>query len=219
MSSSDLLTATWDQLAELATTALRNNDLQTLRQLDTAFHHFFFNEVRRGSEETRAEFVLGMIRILESAEARAKPRADEVQQLLTRWEHLNLLTEAFRRNVDAVDGASNLIRSREHADRLVALVAASGAGIPAGDLAEGLGISPPHLSKLLRELEQCDVIERHPAGRKVYVCLGLVGQLLVEREQSILDRAPTPSAQELEGLFPGPILREPISITPRSLLS
>ncbi|MEK7409050.1 MAG: hypothetical protein AAB225_28640 [Acidobacteriota bacterium] len=215
MSPSGLLTTSWPELAAISSNALKNNDLEALRQLDAAFHHLFLNQVRRGNDASRTEFILGMIAVLESAEAREKPRATELQQLLNKWEHMNILTDAFRRDVDALERASQLIRSREHAGLLLTQVAASGQGIAREELGTRLGISSPHLSKLLRELEACDVIERHPAGRKVFVCLGLVGQLLVERGPGV----PAPTAEELETWFPESRILEPLSEQPLRLMA
>jgi len=214
MHPSDFFTASWTQLAEAARNALKNNDIETIRHLDTAFHHLFLNQARRGDDASRNDFVLNLLAITESQEARQKPRPDEIPLVLARWAHLALLSDAFRTAGDAVEQASQAVRSLKHGDRLLAEVARSG-GLPAKDLAARLGISQQGLSPLLRKLEACDVIERRPAGQYVYVCLGLVGQLLLDREPQVV---PAPSKDELTALYSVGPAKEPMA-NPRQLLA
>jgi len=214
MHPSDFFTAPWTELADTALNALKNNDIDTIRHLDTAFHHIFLNQARRGSEDTRNEFVLNLLAITESQEARQKSRPDEIPLVLARWAHLALLTDAFRTGEDAVEQAVQAVRSLKHGDRLLGEVARSG-GLPAKDLAARLGISQQGLSPLLRKLEACDVIERRPAGQYVYVCLGLVGQLLLDREPQVV-RAP--SEEELKALFDGKPAKDHMA-NPRQFLA
>lgn len=160
--------------------------MASLRELDAALHHFFLNEARRGTDQTRGEFIDGILRIVESPESRNVERITELQQLISRWRHLDALMDAFRRDVDIVAEAERFSQTREHASELVAILSDAGAeGVTAGALAKQLEISPPHLAKLLRELDSRDIIERHSVGRNVYVVLGLVGQLMLEKRNKV----------------------------------
>jgi DNA-binding MarR family transcriptional regulator len=175
----------WEGLIEEARKAFKERDIESLRGLDDAFHHFFLNELRRGNEESRTEFIMGILEVVESPESREIGRADEVQELIVRWRHLDALMNVLRTDGDLIDQAERLIMSRELGERLLRTVEqAEFPGVKSGELARRLNISPPHMTKLLREMETCDVLERRPFGRNVYVTLGLVGQLLLERRRS-----------------------------------
>lgn len=182
----------WEELIEAARQGLKDSDVEALRQLDAAFHHFFLNEARRGNEQSKTSFIMGILGVLHLSEARAIEPASEVQQFLCRWSHLDGLMDVLRREGGLVERAARFISSRKHADQLLETVARAGIrGIAAGELASELEISQQYLSKLLREMQSRDIIERHSEGGRVYVCLGLVGEIIVEeREQAEREREP-----------------------------
>lgn len=182
MEHNDYITLSWNDLEAEARERLKSGDLEALREMDAAFHYFFVNELRRGDEASRTEFIMGVLGVLESPEFREVTEAAELQQILCRWKHLDELMDALRQDGDLIDEAERLVQSRKHAEQMLALLASvSEEGMKAGELASKLGISPQHLAKLLRELQSQDIIERHSAGKQVYVCLGLAGHLLVKR--------------------------------------
>ncbi|MEW6210545.1 MAG: winged helix-turn-helix domain-containing protein [Acidobacteriota bacterium] len=226
MISSKYLTMGWDELIEEARRGLKESDVETLRQLDAAFHHFFLNEARRGDEKSKTRFIMGILGVLHLSEARAVEPASEIQQFLCRWSHLDGLMDVLRREGGLAERAERFINSRKHADRLLEAAARAGArGIAAGELASELGISQQHLSKLLREMESRDIIERHSEGGKVYVCLGLVGEILVEERQQTdqekkLSRATSAEGSQTGWEFSGGSPSEcPIDSSPRVMLA
>jgi DNA-binding MarR family transcriptional regulator len=90
--------------------------------------------------------------------------------------------DAVRRDVDPIAEAERFVRSRTNAPKLIEILCeAENESVKCGDMARRLDISPQNLAKLLRDLEERDIVERHSAGRNVFVALGLVGQLLQER--------------------------------------
>lgn len=200
-----------DELVTRARTALAAKDVESLQELDGALRHRFYHLARQGEEKALGEFIGGIFRIVESAEARAFGKPERIVALLTVWRHLSDLADAVRRDVEPAEHAARLVSTRKHASRLVEVAARAGsAGIIHKDLARELDIKEPQLSKLLRELEARDVIERHRTGRNTYVCLGLAGQLLAERVQKPF----VISREEQSDLFLG---RQPL-VEPRKLL-
>jgi len=196
MISSDDLTQSWDALVEETRRGLDAGDSERLRQLDTVFHHHFFNQLRRGNTASRDELIEHLLDVTESPESRKIADPSEIQRLVCRWEHLEVLMEALRQDGDMIDDAERLIQSRTHAGDLLAQVAGVGGwGMRAGELARRLKISPQHLAVLLRELEPHDIITRHAVGRNVYVSLGLVGQLVTERRAKPNTTPALPSAK------------------------
>lgn len=182
MTTDELSALPYDQLVALARQSLGNSDLEALRQLDSVFHQLFFNEARRGTQRSRTDFIAAMLKILDSNEAHGHPPAAELPRYLSRWEHLDVLMDAFRGERDPLAEAQRLVASRNKGQGLLKEVARAGAlGILAGELATRLDISPQQLSRLLGEFEANDIIERFPRGRSVFVCLGLRGQLIEER--------------------------------------
>ncbi len=213
MMAGDLLTLPLDELVVVACNALKEKDLPRLRELNTAFHHRFFHELRRGNEASRTEFIRGMLAVLESAGAKQLEHLEELPELLTRWAHLDELMDAVRGDVDAVERAREFLGSREHGNALLHQVTEAGAqGIRAGDLAQRLGISPQNLAKLLREFEAADIVERHRVGKNTYVCLGLTGQLLAGRQEPDQPR-------EIPRFPPSSPVYFPVNCQPRDLWS
>lgn len=91
-----------------------------------------------------------------------------------------LLGEAARRSDRAaVDSilASHAGRGRD----MLELLAEHGAPVPRSEIRDRLKLSESHLSHLLRDLAEADLIERAKAGREVAVALGPVGREVVKR--------------------------------------
>src|SRR6266404_5287827 len=145
----------WNEFKEQAATALAAGDKNALKGLDEAFHLLFFNEVDHGNQETKLKFEMGLVSLLESAEARACPPTSDQQRAITRWEHLDELMEAFRKPAVDLAEAERFLKSREYGMELLDLVAKAGpAGIASGELAEALGIAPQQCSsKVLPDCE------------------------------------------------------------------
>jgi DNA-binding MarR family transcriptional regulator len=180
----DLLASSWDELVSAALSALAERNVQALAAVDGALHHRYFAQLDSPSDpESRQGFALDIGDVTESEPARAIAGAagedDPVRRYLGRWQHLAELAEALSHDVTAEEAAREFLRSREHGDRLVRIVADAGAeGLKQGELAQSLGITPNHLSNLLREFEAHDLIERRKLGKHVYISLGLTGQLV-----------------------------------------
>ena len=195
----------WDELKEKAREALEGKQAESLKGLDDALHMRFFNEVDHGDQKSRLAFQLGVLSLLETEEARAIPPPSEAQRVAGRWEHLDELMEVFRKPAVDLAEAGRFLKSREHGLRLLEIVAAAGStGIASGELAERLGITRQQLSSSLADFEEMGIIERIKEGKRVFVSLGLRGQLLAG------DREPRPQ--------PGPSQeRKPVPLNCRVL--
>lgn len=178
-------------LADLARNALEGNDSELLEDIDLAFHHLFLMRSRKGSENSRIQFMDAVLSATESGDREVLLHLTLPQRLSVRWEHLAELMEAFRQDRDRILDAVRLVNTRPGLKKIVAeLVATNGeTGSQVFQLAKRLNLSRPNLVNCLNTLEQHDIIERHRSGRNTFVSLGLVGQLVVERlkaeEQSL----------------------------------
>ncbi|MBI3681726.1 MAG: hypothetical protein HY235_15200 [Acidobacteria bacterium] len=189
----ELLDRPWPEVASAAIRALKNNDLAALDRVDTAIRHLFLHEAGEGTEESRSAFILNLFEITSSREAKQVDEDVPARRFLTRWEHVAELTEAFRRDITAEEAARNLLRAREHGERLLQVVhSATPDGIRSTDLADELQLKTAYVSKLLREFEEYDLVERQRHGKNVWVTLGLVGRLLMERRPVEMRRKQRP---------------------------
>lgn len=90
-----------------------------------------------------------------------------------------LLGEAARRSDRAA--VDSILASHAGRGRAVLeILAERGAPVPRGEIRERLKLSESHLSHLLRDLAEADLIERAKAGREVAVTLGPVGREVVK---------------------------------------
>ncbi|MGH9349634.1 MAG: helix-turn-helix transcriptional regulator [Vicinamibacterales bacterium] len=115
----------------------------------------------------------------------ASPAGEEVRrrgpELYAEWKALGaLLAEAARRS-DRPAADSILLSDSGRGRTVLELLAEREGAVPRSVIRERLGLSESHLSHLLRDLEEADLIERIPAGREVRVALGRVGREVVER--------------------------------------
>lgn len=91
-----------------------------------------------------------------------------------------LLGEAARRSdrgaVESILGSQS-----SHGRALLELLAERGGAVRRGDVRVRLGLSESHLSHVLRDLAEADLIERTQVGREVALKLGPVGRDMVQR--------------------------------------
>ena len=182
MPSADILIAPYPELVAQAIQAIEKQDLNSLQDLDAAFHYRFQVEAREGTEESRTKLIQALLAIFDSKPARQQPRPDEVRTVLVRWEHLDQLTAMFREEYDLAGEARRLIDARKHGWNLLRRLAAGQvSGTSAGELADQLEISPQQLSPLVAEFEALDLVDRHRSGGRTYIRLGLTGHALLEQ--------------------------------------
>ncbi len=182
MTVSELLVRPWQEVAQIATQAIANKDVNLLETLDVVFHQMFLDELwdpKGGDWEKLADQLL---EVTDSLEAREYPAADPIRKRLVTWEHLDSLAEGFRRQGDSAEAAWRFVESRERGPDIVRLVAAASAsGAPFQELSDRLGVSAANLSAQLRQLEAYDVVWRRKVGRNKWVALGRAGRAYAER--------------------------------------
>ncbi len=182
MPTADILTAPYPELVTRSVQAIEKRDLNSLQDLDDAFHYRFQVEAREGTEESRTKLIQALLAILDSKPARQQPRPDEIRTILGRWEHLDQLTALFREEYDLAGEARRLVDARKHGWNLLRkLEAGEVSGTTASELAEQLDISPQQLSPLVAEFEALDLVDRHRSGGRTYIRLGLTGHALLEQ--------------------------------------
>lgn len=95
------------------------------------------------------------------------------------WTFLtDLLGEAAKRS-DSAAVNSILLDHQGHGKRVLEVLAEAGQAVSRSALRTTLNISESHLSHLLRELEEADLICRHRNGREISIELGSTGRVTV----------------------------------------
>ncbi len=111
-----------------------------------------------------------------------------------------LLTAAADR-ADAPAIESILRNHRGRGRQVLEILAEHGAAMPRAALRARLAMSESHLSHVLRELEEPDLIVRYRQGKEVMVGLGLTGHEVVD--QSVLPRWIRRLVEHLQGMAEG----------------
>ena len=182
MPSLELFSATEPELADRAIEAIEKNDTSTLEQIDSVFRYRFQILARRADYDARTRLIRALLKVLGAAPAKQKPKPDPVQTFLARWELMDTLMAAFRKEVDMVAEGKRQIESRQYVRELLRKVVAAGdTGIPVTQLASEFDVKNSQMSRLVTELEEIQVVERFRSGRYKFVCLGEVGRKLLEQ--------------------------------------
>lgn len=180
MPSLELVSAADSDLALKAIEAIEKNDSYTLSEIDSVLRYRFQILARRGDYDGRTRLIRSLLRILGSGPAKQAPKANPVQTILARWELMDLLMSAFRKEVDMLEEGKRRYLSRELVRKLLwALELAGETGEAVGSLAARFGKKVPPMSRLLTELEEFEVVERVRSGKNVFVRLGTIGRRLV----------------------------------------
>jgi DNA-binding MarR family transcriptional regulator len=180
MDNAHFLTLKPNELAEMALDGLTRNDNELLENVDSAFHHIFLERSKKGSEDSRDEFIDAVLSATEFVEREA--HLDLRHRRIVRWVHLAELMEAFKQDRDRIAEAIRLLKTGKHLKIFQEIIAKNdGAEWMVFQLAKKLGLSCPNLVSYLNVLERHDIIQRHRAGRNAFVSIGLVGQLIAQR--------------------------------------
>jgi DNA-binding MarR family transcriptional regulator len=136
--------------------------------------------LREGSLEEIGEEVTSLLRFLEggpgAAWAKTAPERHGAWTTLGR-----LLAEAAEKRDEGA--IQTVLRSHKGKGRQVLeILARRGQPTPRGEILRELGIEESHLSHLLYDLEQADLIRRSREGREVMVALDWAGRDVVEGE-------------------------------------
>lgn len=213
MHISELLALEPFQLAQMIPDALNAENEEMLKDIDFALHHIFIHSRKADNRFTnivgldkkpnsklvdqrpnsKLQFIEALLLATDFVRRGLSAPVASRQRLFVRWQHLAELVEAFRNDYDRLSDARLLIESRTKAPAILAILKSEMArgtpGLKVKDLAARVNMSPSGLVPLLDDLEEVDIVERHPFGKFVFIQLGLVGQLLGENHERIVKPA------------------------------
>lgn len=183
-SFTDLDDAPPTQIAPLIERAAQEGDAKTLKSLTALLLDRALRILREGSRQEILDEALAVSRgISGTVGSTLRERQPET---FGAWAALNaLLTEAARRS-DRAAVPSLLRGTQGHGLAILELLAAENRAVPRAEIRRRLDLGEAHLSHLLRDLEEADLIIRYrpEGGKEVQVELGPVGREVVS--QSVL---------------------------------
>jgi DNA-binding transcriptional ArsR family regulator len=138
--------------------------------------------LREGTRSQMLEECTDLDRFLVSERGRLVQK--EHPEVFGGWIALSeLLGEAARRSDRAAVDA--ILRSNQGlGQRVLAMLAERGEPMPRGEMRKQLDISESHLSHLLRDLDEADLVIRYRQGKEVVVDLGPVGREVVQKSMA-----------------------------------
>jgi DNA-binding MarR family transcriptional regulator len=169
------------EVAPLLERAAAEQELEHLEAVTALLLDRAFQVLRQGSRQDVLEEAKSLNRVL--AGAGGESLKSNLPLVYGGWSALGeLLSEAARRS-DRAAVESILLATRGHGQLLLELLAREGRPLPRTEVRSRLGLGESHLSHLLRDLEEADLIARYrPEGsREVLLELGPAGRQVSDR--------------------------------------
>jgi DNA-binding transcriptional ArsR family regulator len=158
--------------------AVRDAGPPSLEQAGALIRDRTLDLLREGSRGQILDEGLALDRFLSSPEGRALAR--NAPEVFGAWSGLAaLLAEAARRS-DRPAVESILRSHKGYGQTILEILAARGAPVSRSEIRERLGLSESHLSHVLRDLDEADLIARVREGRDILLDLGPIGRDVVE---------------------------------------
>ena len=171
-------------LMEMANQLMETMNTDGLYDIDVALTGLLIDYIRKGTGDLFEAFTDDMLAFLDSSDGDHLKSAREGERYFHRWEHLVDFSRIAFEDYDP-GMTARFIASRKHGKKLLQVVYKNRDGIRAKDLAEQLGISNQQLAKLLRELEDHDLVLRERGKKMTLVHMGFMGRVYMsETEES-----------------------------------
>lgn len=156
---------------------------ERLQDIDGMLSGLFVEYVQSGS---RADFDNFIDMLLAFLDSRKGDRLKEIaggNRYYYRWDHFHDLCTVVLENYDA-SRVDRFVASRKHAPELMQTLFDNPDGVRHKDLADRLGISAQHLSKLLKEIKEYRLINVDKGSATAFVKLSLLGRVHMSKEES-----------------------------------
>jgi DNA-binding transcriptional ArsR family regulator len=165
-------------LIEMASQFMESRDMDGLYDIDVALTGLLIDYIRKGTGDLFEAFTDDMSAFLDSSDGDHLKSTREGERYFHRWEHLVDFSRIAFEKYDP-DMIARFIASRKHGKNLLQVVYKNTDGIRVKDLAEQLDMSAPQLSKLLRELEDHDLVIREKGKKMTLVHLDFLGRVYI----------------------------------------
>lgn len=167
------------ELLEMAKDFIRKGEMENLSDIDMMLIDRFIGYLRKGTIDDLKEFQDAVLSFTDSKVADRLKQDEEGERFFHRWDHFHDLCDAATENYDP-ELTRQFIESRKHGKELMHLLFQNQEGIRHNELSLRLGISPPHLSKLLREFQEHDLITRERKNKVSIIRLGITGRAFMK---------------------------------------
>ncbi|MCP4688021.1 MAG: MarR family transcriptional regulator [Desulfobacterales bacterium] len=163
-----------ETLLDMAGDCIATGELKKLPEIDLVINGRFVELIRNGDRGELESVLQALQALLNGEKNHALKRDAAYEKYYYRWENLFDLCGRALENYDMVFTA-RLLKARKHGARMMCILKENPDGVRAKKLSEKLGISPPHLAKLLKEFEETGLIARQKTRGATSVLLGLLG--------------------------------------------
>ncbi len=180
----DLLHLPVPELVQMAERALQERDAAALDQADQALHFHFLEQLRKRKQAERKPFLGALLELADGRGVR-ELSMEGAAKAAVRWEYLFQILESLDVPESREAEARQFVDSREYGWELLQIVAEaeeSGESLTQTALGEKLRRGKSAISQMLSKLEDRGLIERHQEGQNVFIGLGMLGVLLMEKK-------------------------------------
>ena len=181
-------------ILDMATTAIQNNNLDVLHDVDVMLMDRFIEFVRNGTHDDLNSFLHKILSFIDSSEAGELKKLDEGQMYFHRWEHFHGMCNMAIENYDPRT-VERFVMSRKHGAELLRILGEQeDDGVRSKELAGRLGVEPSYLARLLKEFEAIGLVTRDKHNSKLtMVKLDYLGRTYLAENKAgyPLDNHPT----------------------------
>jgi len=172
------------KLFEMAADSFQKGDMKNLWDIDVMLSDRFIEYLRTGTFDELNEFKYALLAFIDTQLGDQLKESEEGKRYYYRWAHFHDLCEMAIENYDP-QLTKRFIQSRKHGKELMTLLYKyKKEGLRHNELAQQLGISPPHLSKLLREFIEHELITRERQNKFSIIRLSIIGNAYMKENQS-----------------------------------
>jgi hypothetical protein len=172
------------KLFEMAADFFQKGDMKNLWDIDVMLTDRFIEYLRTGTFDELNEFKYALLAFIDTQLGDQLKESEEGKRYYYRWAHFHDLCETAVENYDP-QLTKRFIESRKHGKELMTLLYKyKKEGLRHNELAQQLGISPPHLSKLLREFIEHELITRERQNKFSIIRLSIIGNAYMKENES-----------------------------------
>ncbi len=179
-----------EKLIEMAAECVRKNEPEKYDAIDVMLIERFIEYLRQGNIDDLNAFHDTILSFIDSDIGDRLELSKEGRKFFYRWQHLLDLCTTAVDNYHP-QASRRFVEARKHGTELIELLYYNEKGIRHNELSNRLHLSPPYLSKLLREFQEYDLITREKKNKVSIIKLGISGKAYMkERMQSIPGKQP-----------------------------
>jgi len=169
------------KLFKMAADFIQKGEMNNLWDIDVMLSDRFIEYLRTGTFDELNEFKYALLAFIDTQIGDQLEQSKEGKRYYYRWSHFHDLCEIAIENYDP-QLTKRFIESRKHGKELMKLLYKKEA-LRHNELAQQLKISPQHLSKLLREFIEHELIIRERQTKFSIIKLSIIGNAYMKEDE------------------------------------